>query len=70
MHVHTRPVGPGNSCDANFTLGHWNLENKNHGSNLNQQSHIGNMGNILTVQAHKAVGSFWAAVQPLGKDGI
>lgn len=70
MHVHTGPVGPGNNCDANSTLGHWNPGNKNHGSNLDELRHVGDMGNILTDESGTAVGSLLAAVQPLGEDGI
>jgi Cu-Zn family superoxide dismutase len=71
MHIHTGPVGNGNDCGANATLGHWNPGNTNHGSNLDEQRHVGDMGNILTDKEGKAVGSFLAAVQPLfGTGGI
>jgi Cu-Zn family superoxide dismutase len=71
IHIHTGPVGIGNNCGANATLGYWNPENTNHGSNLDEQRQVGDMGNILTDEYGKAVGSFLAAVQPLfGEDGI
>ena len=71
MHVHTGPVGENNNCSASFTLGHWNPGNTNHGSNLDEQRHKGDLGNILADANEAASGWLLAAVQPLvGRKGI
>mmetsp|Transcript_15704 Transcript_15704/g.28304 ORF Transcript_15704/g.28304 Transcript_15704/m.28304 type:complete len:209 (+) Transcript_15704:61-687(+) len=61
LHVHESPVDP----DCASTGGHWNPKNNNHGSNLDAQRHIGDLGNVLADEDGVASGSLLAYV-PLG----
>ncbi|KAL7577005.1 hypothetical protein ACA910_006755 [Epithemia clementina (nom. ined.)] len=68
MHIHELPV---QDRDCASTAGHWNPEHTNHGSNLDDQRHIGDLGNILADAKGKASGSLLAYVPVLrGKLGI
>jgi len=66
MHVHEAPVDP----DCASTGGHWNPESNNHGSNLDAQRHIGDLGNILADDSGKAEGTLLARVPLRGRRGI
>ena len=66
LHVHQEPVGE----DCASTLGHWNPENNNHGSNLDAQRHIGDLGNILADEEGKAEGTLLAKAPLRGDLGI
>jgi Cu-Zn family superoxide dismutase len=66
LHVHQEPVGD----DCTSTLGHWNPENNNHGSNLDAQRHIGDLGNILADGDGNAKGTLLARAPLTGDLGI
>eukprot|EP00544_Gedaniella_sp_CCMP2646_P003915 CAMPEP_0202480120 /NCGR_PEP_ID=MMETSP1361-20130828/234_1 /ASSEMBLY_ACC=CAM_ASM_000849 /TAXON_ID=210615 /ORGANISM="Staurosira complex sp., Strain CCMP2646" /LENGTH=196 /DNA_ID=CAMNT_0049107523 /DNA_START=27 /DNA_END=617 /DNA_ORIENTATION=+ len=66
LHVHQEPVGD----DCTSTLGHWNPENNDHGSNLDAQRHIGDLGNILADGDGNAKGTLLARAPLTGDLGI
>jgi Cu-Zn family superoxide dismutase len=66
LHVHGAPVDP----DCASTGGHWNPTNNNHGSNLDAQRHIGDLGNIEADDSGMAVGNLLANVPLTGPLGI
>lgn len=58
LHIHENPV----ETDCLSTLGHWNPKNQNHGSNLDAQRHLGDLGNILADDSGIATGELLANV--------
>eukprot|EP00977_Amphora_coffeiformis_P002863 scaffold538_cov166-Amphora_coffeaeformis.AAC.5 len=64
LHIHQARVDP----DCASTMGHWNPLNTNHGSQLDAQRHLGDLGNILADQDGNAVGTGLFAHVPL--DGL
>jgi Cu-Zn family superoxide dismutase len=69
LHVHENAV----DGDCASTNGHWNPEAQNHGSNLDAQRHIGDLGNVLAVadgNGTLAEGELLANVPLRGRLGI
>lgn len=55
-------MGSGDDISCSSTGGHWNPEENNHGSNLDAQRHIGDLGNILADGDGFAEGTLLARV--------
>ena len=70
LHVHQFRVGTDDDDSCTSTGGHWNPEFVNHGGNLNDQRHIGDLGNILADESGLAEGSLLAYVPLRGSWGV
>ena len=70
LHVHQFLVGTDGEDTCTSTGGHWNPEAKNHGGNLNEQRHIGDLGNILADESGLAEGTLLAYVPLRGELGV
>jgi superoxide dismutase, Cu-Zn family len=70
LHVHEFEIGT-DGDDSCLSAGtHWNPMGNNHGSNLDSQRHIGDLGNILADDEGLAEGTLLAYVPLRGELGI
>jgi superoxide dismutase, Cu-Zn family len=70
MHVHEFRIGTGGDTSCLSTGGHWNPDGMNHGTNLDWQRHVGDLGNILADENGVAEGTLLAYVPLKGDYGI
>lgn len=70
LHVHMDAVGTGGNQSCASAGGHWNPQAYNHGGNLDDQRHVGDLGNILVDSKGVAVGTLLAKVPLVGNLGI
>jgi len=68
FHVHEFQITKGETCTS--TGGHWNPKKVNHGSNLDEQRHVGDMGNIEANKEGIAEGTLLAEIKLSGRDGL
>jgi superoxide dismutase, Cu-Zn family len=69
FHVHESRIGTGGDMTCGSTGGHWNPDGMDHGTNLDWQRHIGDMGNILADENGVAEGSLLAYIPLKGEYG-
>lgn len=70
LHVHEFAVGTGGDDSCLSAGAHWNPMGNNHGSNLDSQRHVGDLGNILADDKGLAEGTLLALVPLRGDEGI
>jgi Cu-Zn family superoxide dismutase len=69
LHVHMNPI-PLGAADCLTAGGHWNPTGVDHGGNLFEQRHIGDLGNILADATGFAQGTLHADTPFQGNRGI
>jgi superoxide dismutase, Cu-Zn family len=70
LHVHEFEIGTDGDDTCMSAGSHWNPMGNNHGSNLDSQRHIGDLGNILADDNGLAEGTLLAFVPLRGELGI